>query len=211
MTELQAAPTAEAETQEIHFASRLKALHRKAYPEPNAPPHPDQGTARKALAQLRRGLANPHSPFVYEVLFSEDLAPPDAPSYALTAYVQAASLFGLYVQGLTPDKLPRMPAGLSNYRRHSLGTSGRLLRNKLGNGQESIDRRFNALIDSDPRDLFTRLRHLFRLFHSHDVPVNFRRLLNDLQRWHGSRPDALRKVRRQWAEDYWRPIGDANT
>lgn len=202
MTEPTTTPEAEAPKQALDLGRRLRSLHRKAHDDHS----PERGTARKALAQLRRGLTDADALPAYEVLFTERLVAEDVSPKDLKAAAQAASLYGLYVQGLTPKTVSQMPKSVSGFRRHSLGTSARLLRGKLGNGQDSLDRRFNALLDSDPRDLFVRLRHLFRLLHSHNIPVNFNRLLTDLQRWSGGNPDTFRAVRREWAEDYWRPI-----
>lgn len=187
------------------FDDRLQFLHKEAHKQ--NPPSSRRGEARKALAQLRRGLTDPDALPAAEVVYAWRLADDIVSGDQLTPYLHAASLFGLYVQGHTHLGLPAFDSRVQG-RYQSLGTSAQLLRIKLKNGAESLDRRFNALIDSRPDDLFVRLRHLFRLLHSHDVPVNFRNLLNDLQWWQD--PRRLRDVRRRWAEDYWRPIKPAN-
>lgn len=188
--------------QNTAFVEYLFLRHRQAYPEPGAT-SPEQGAARQALAVLRRGLADPfHDLSVFQALRA---APrDDVEKWELDAHLLTACLFALYVQGRSVAELPRTSSLTS--RRQSLGASARLLYDRLPVGQESLEKRFAALLDSRPEDLPVRLRHLMQLLRAHDVPVYFTRLLHDLRRWERD----ARTVRREWAQDYWRPAAPSD-
>lgn len=66
-------------------------------------------------------------------------------------------------------------------------------------GINSLDRRFQTLIDSDREQLPFRLRQVIRLADASKVQVNFTRLLLDILSW-----DAEAKyVQLRWARDYY--------
>jgi CRISPR system Cascade subunit CasB len=79
----------------------------------------------------------------------------------------------------------------------SLGAILRAVRQSRAS--ESIDRRFQALLDSDGENLPFRLRQAVRLAAASDESIDWRRLLNDLLNW--DHPD--RYVQLQWARDYF--------
>lgn len=69
---------------------------------------------------------------------------------------------------------------------------------RLGS-HESAQKRFVALLDSDPDDLPHRLRQAVSLARSKDVPIDWARLLTDLLHW----DDESRWVQYKWARAYW--------
>lgn len=89
----------------------------------------------------------------------------------------------------------------------NFGTSMLRLRRRTGN--ESIDRRMEILLDADfdvsaggrprPGELGFRLRQSVKLLAAHDIPISWRQLAKDLNRW--SHPD--RWVQRDWAREYF--------
>jgi CRISPR type I-E-associated protein CasB/Cse2 len=80
-----------------------------------------------------------------------------------------------------------------------LGASLRLLRNKLSIGQESLDLRFSALLNTPHEDLTVPLRNMIQRIATADqrIPIDFYRLLDDLLHWNTD------ETRRRWARDYW--------
>ncbi|NLX22434.1 MAG: type I-E CRISPR-associated protein Cse2/CasB [Phycisphaerae bacterium] len=79
----------------------------------------------------------------------------------------------------------------------NLGASFRRL--KDDSGGDGAERRFAVLLDSDQEDLPGRLRHAVTLLKSKDIPIDWRRLLYDLQYW----DHPTRFVQRHWARDFW--------
>lgn len=79
----------------------------------------------------------------------------------------------------------------------TLGTTLRMAR--LLRESESIDRRFQALIDSDLDQLRFRLRQIVRLIAASEQAIDWGQLLNDLLAW--NHPD--RYVQLRWARDYF--------
>ncbi len=79
----------------------------------------------------------------------------------------------------------------------SLGATLRSVRHMRAS--ESIDRRFQALLDSDIEQLQFRLRQAVRLIAASEQRIDWNRLLNDLLAW--SHPD--RYIQLRWARDYF--------
>ncbi|MDB5033326.1 MAG: CRISPR-associated protein Cse2 family [Chlorobi bacterium] len=138
---------------------------------------------RAALAKLRRGIADPAGPDVYATIGAS--IPGDLSNRDHDAYLLAACLFALH-----PTR-----------GKDSLGVSVRALRGRLSIGAESLDQRFAGVLNSDVEDLAIHLRHMIRLLASHEVAVNYPRLLQDICRWRNED----RIVQRRWARDYWSP------
>lgn len=66
-------------------------------------------------------------------------------------------------------------------------------------GRESFEKRFVALLDSHPDDVYPRLRAMVGLLRSGGIPIDWPRLLADIQGWgHESR-----YVQRRWARSFW--------
>lgn len=83
----------------------------------------------------------------------------------------------------------------------TLGTSFREMANQPGANEESIERRFHALLDSDYEDLPDRLRHAVSLLKAKNVAVNWAQLLTDLGKW----TLEWRPVHKDWSRDFWAP------
>ncbi|MFQ3684406.1 type I-E CRISPR-associated protein Cse2/CasB [Roseiflexus sp.] len=79
----------------------------------------------------------------------------------------------------------------------SLGTTLRSVRQIRAS--ESIDRRFQTLLDSDVEQLRFRLRQTVRLIAASEQRIDWNRLLNDLLAW--NHPD--RYIQLRWAKDYF--------
>mgnify|MGYP002652316414 CR=1 FL=1 len=156
-------------------------------------------TDRAALAELRRAAANPEHDFRDIRILGPQLA--DAP-LVFDAQRLIAGLFALYAPRFwqADDKL-RFPRFPENSRR-SFGASLRMLRNQLSAGQDSLDLRFGALLNTQGEDLTVPLRNLLTRLSTanHPVPVDFAQLLLDVVYWNSEG----RSVRRNWARDYWR-------
>lgn len=163
---------------------------------------------RANLAELRRAAANlGHDYRDYRIL-GDELAASDqvAEAQRLTA-----GLFALYAAKFWDAesrlRLPRFGEGA----RRSLGASLRRLRFQLGTGQDSLDLRFGALLDTPREDLAVPLRNLLQRLATAEkpVPVDFAQLLLDLVYWeydHPNRPS----TRRTWARDYWQPTPESS-
>jgi CRISPR type I-E-associated protein CasB/Cse2 len=138
---------------------------------------------RAALAKLRRAVASPVDGDVFAVLGD---ALGEVRDRDLDAHLFIACLFAIH---------PTRGSG------ESLGGSMHRLRLKLKLrvGADSLDGRFAAILNSDAEDLPGRLRHIIRLLASHDVTVDYPRLLHDMLRWGADD----RHVQRCWARDYW--------
>ena len=80
------------------------------------------------------------------------------------------------------------------------GTFGAALhRARATANAKGLDRRVEALLDSDSAQLAYRLGQAIRFLHSNRVPVNWQGLLEDLLQWeHPSR-----FVQKKWAKDYF--------
>lgn len=143
--------------------------------------------ARGALAQLRRGLGKPAGtaaetfrhvvPYLPERLTDEDR----------DAFFLIGSLFAEH-----PNQTPSGDGG------GRAATLGAVMR-RLGD-HESAEKRFVALLNCERARLDYHLRQAVRLAASHDVPVNWFGLLNDVLQWDSPN----RTVQLNWARDYWR-------
>ena len=138
---------------------------------------------RAALAELRRGLGEPPGtvapmyrhvvPWLPENRFLEDAA------------YTVASLFGFHsASGGTKS----VGGALANIRSTD-GTSR----------PESVERRFTTLLNAHEDDLPVHLRQSISLLKAHEIPIDWRRLIRDVQGW--GHPD--RYVQRRWARDFW--------
>jgi CRISPR system Cascade subunit CasB len=100
-----------------------------------------------------------------------------------------ASLFAYWHQGASGGEAP--PA-------HYLGESLAVLR-QLDSSNESLEKRFEALLNAHSQDLPTHLRHMIGLLRGKNIAVNWGQLLRDLRNW----DHAERFVQRQWARAFW--------
>ena len=138
---------------------------------------------RGALADLRRGLGEPPGtvasmyrhviPWIPQNQFLEDAA------------YTVASLFGLHPE--------------SGGTRSIGGALGAIRTNDGNAPPESIEQRFITLLNSHEDDLPVHLRQAISLLKTHDIPLDWRRLIRDIQGW--THPD--RYVQKRWARDFW--------
>lgn len=140
---------------------------------------------RGALAALRRGLGKPPGTapemFRYVVPWTSQLAVAEEDRFFLVA-----SLFALHPVSCDEG---------------NMGDVFRSIRIAAGGADvaESLEKRFVALLNAHREDLPNHLRHAVALARSHDVPINWVRLIRDLDHW--DHPD--RFIQRDWARQYW--------
>ena len=161
------------------------------------------GSARAALAKLRRALGKPPGtdpevyPYVTPYLPSGQYPGGDA------AYFLIASLFAAWHQA--GDACPTFHGTMG-------ATFLNLCRNEKGkvdpDAKSSVERRFVSLLNAHPDDLPARLRHAVSLAKSAGKPIDWDRLLKDIQPNRWSHPD--RYVQQQWARDFWPAMEDQN-
>lgn len=151
---------------------------------------------RAALAALRRGLgkrpgeASEMHRHVLPYLRGATRRQEDA------CYVVAA-LFGLYPSrnwrhGDGDDKLT------------NLGASLRLLTSE-NESDSSIERRFVALLNCRAEELPEHLRQIISLLKTKEAPVDWARLIRDINHWDSE----TRWVQREWSRAFWRADGTA--
>jgi CRISPR system Cascade subunit CasB len=95
------------------------------------------------------------------------------------AYI-VGSLFALHPE----------PGGNGN-----MGTAFAMVRER----NESLEKRFVALLNCHRDDLPNHLRQAVSLLKSKDVPINWRQLLKDILSW----DHEDRFVQQQWAREFW--------
>lgn len=144
---------------------------------------------RAMMASLRRGLGQTAGvvPEVSRVI-QRRLAP-DAPPWLESAYYLIAPLFAFHsTEGGT-------------------GNVGNHFRALCAPGEEpptNVERRFTALLASDPDDLDDVLRQAVSLLKSKDVPVNWHELLRDVQEWKHPNEERRVRVQKKWSRAFWR-------
>ena len=143
---------------------------------------------RAALAQLRRGLGKPPGTVAAMHRYVVPWLPKNAPGHAQDSHYLIASLYALH-----PRHSPDM---------RSLGQSLRRL--AAGEGGDSTERRFTALLNAHADALPDHLRHAVALARSSDVPINYSELLEATQYWTADK----RPIQRRWARDFWQSVAN---
>lgn len=154
----------------------------------------------RARAVLRRSLAfdpgahPPAYPYVERFLADDDS------SWRRQVHYLVAALWAMHWKdGRAGPALTLAQA----FARHALQHHDR---DQLDKGGSSTERRFVALLDSDPEQLPHRLRQAVALLK--DETIDFDPLLTDLLYWQASRKPTQQK----WAREYYRePRPDADT
>ena len=82
----------------------------------------------------------------------------------------------------------------------SFGRVCRVLKQKLGDGSDGLDRRFQALLNADGAEVYRYIEMLAPLLRQHQVHCDWAKLLEDLGWWDYEDE----KVRLQWARDYYK-------
>jgi len=142
---------------------------------------------RGALADLRRGLGKPPGTALEMHRHVVPFLPQGKP-WTEAAYYLTAALFAYWHQG-KDEVAPNPPA--------NLGAS--LARMATGDNEDSLDRRFTALLKSHREDLPHHLRQVVGLLKSNDIPVDWSQLLKDLLIWDHEE----QFVQRNWARSFW--------
>ncbi len=144
---------------------------------------------RGALAALRRGAGKTPGTVAETHRYVAWAAGRQKTRRRADCFYVVASLFALWHQGA---EKPGRGEG-------SFGRSLRELVAREPKGKEGVERRLAAMLAAHGEDLPVHLRHAVALLKGKDVPVDWRRLLEDLAWWDGDR----RLVQRRWAEDFW--------
>ena len=118
-----------------------------------------------------------------------------SPRWREDAYYLVAALFASHQMSWQHDK--DQSSGSTN-----LGAS--FARIAVGDSQEAVERRFTALLDAPLDDLYIHLRHAVSLLKARDAPVDWVRLLSDLNSWNHED----RWVQRNWARAFWGGIAE---
>ncbi|MEI7900613.1 MAG: type I-E CRISPR-associated protein Cse2/CasB [bacterium] len=141
---------------------------------------------RGALAELRRGLGKEPAIVVGSVRrHVQRFMPADASRSVQDAVVVVATLFASH-----PEFGVRDMGGVL----HAIDP-----KNETG----SVERRFMALLNADPEDLPTHLRHAVSLAKSKGVNLDWAQLLSDLIDLFGSQDWAVQRVHRKWSRSFW--------
>lgn len=148
--------------------------------------------ARRTLAHLRYSFVDGRRYQAYEAVFQRG-QPQDSEEAEI--WLLVGGLFALHPLNWKNDNGP-----------HSLGASLGRLRKKLDS--PAVDRRLTVLLAKDRHSLPHHLRQAVRLLSAHDVPVNYRQLLEDLVVLLGKyhRGDRASAVRLRWAQEYYLPV-----
>jgi CRISPR type I-E-associated protein CasB/Cse2 len=143
---------------------------------------------RAALAMLRRGLGRPPGTAVEMYRCMGPFVSEGVEQWHEASYFLVASLFAHWHHRSSTlgEEPPR-----------NMGASFAQLR--AGAESDSVEKRFIALLKSHRDDLPVHLRQAIGLLRSHDVPVNWRQLLRDLDAWNHED----RRVQRNWARAFW--------
>lgn len=147
-----------------------------------------------ALAALRRGLGKEPGTapemYPYVVPFLPDGSRPRQEM----AYYLVASLFAWHQKDWSGADAPGLGGSLARLRLKQ--AEDRNMSVELG---DSVERRFVALLNTGRNDLSDHLRQMIGLLRSSDIPVNWLRLLQDIQGWESP----SRRVQRRWASEFW--------
>jgi len=161
----------------------------------------EESRDRAKLAALRRGLGRPDGwdPQLASIV-NPRITDISNKKQEEICY-QVSALFGLH-----PVSWPRSD---DETERHANRTFGRSLhlyavdRAKEGGTLEDIkqplDRRMMALLDANSDDVFDHLRYAVSLLRGTEIPVDWGKLMMDLERW----DDPDRHVQRAWSRSWW--------
>lgn len=162
----------------------------------------DENRDRAKLASLRRGLGKPGG---WDSQLANVVNPRinDVRDDQATICYQVAALFGLH-----PVGWPRA-AGDATAERYPNRTFGRSLHlyalDKAKSGgtlddiKQPLDRRMMALLDANSDEVYDHLRYAVSLLRGTEIPVDWGKLMVDLDRW----DDPARPVQRAWSRAWW--------
>lgn len=151
---------------------------------------------RATLASLRRGMGQRPGSVLETSRIVEHMLDEDDPEYVRETLYIIAPLFAYH---------PASDDG--NRWQSNMGSHFRSLSGENEDPPANVERRFMALLASEPDDLPDTLRQAISLLKSKPVPVNWRNLFDDVQAWIDRRTEgeAKRKeVRLRWSSSFWR-------
>jgi len=138
---------------------------------------------RGALAALRRGLGQP--PGTVAEMYRYVVPHLPSLSNQETACYLIAPLFAMHTKS----------TNVGNLGDHMRACNP----SHDANREESLERRFTALLSTHPDDMPDYLRQAVSFLKSKDIPVNWNQLFWDLQNW----DDEDRRVQKKWANAFW--------
>lgn len=151
---------------------------------------------RGSLASLRRGLGQPPGAVVEVSRVVEHMLDEHDPPWTRDTLYVIAPLFAFH----------RSPH--EGKRDSNMGDHFRALVGENEEPPANVERRFMALLSSEPDDLPDTLRQAVSLLKSKPVPVNWRRLFDDVQAWlreGATGEEARQEIRLRWSRQFWRP------
>ncbi|MGI8405312.1 MAG: type I-E CRISPR-associated protein Cse2/CasB [Thermomicrobiales bacterium] len=161
----------------------------------------DENRDRAKLAALRRGLGkeNGWDPQLASIVNPRIGTIPDRQA---TICYHVAALFGLH-----PVGWKRGEDDSARYENRSFTQSLHLLARQqsqeggrsLDDIKQPLDRRAMALLNADSDDVFDHLRYAVSLLRGSEIPVDWGKLILDLDKW--DEPD--RAVQRRWSRAWW--------
>jgi CRISPR system Cascade subunit CasB len=151
---------------------------------------------RPAMAALQRGLGKPPGQALDMCRYVVPFLAVAVSRWREEVYYLVAALFAYWHQGR--DGLVTSPP-------INLGASWAQM--VTTDNEDSLDRRFAALLKSHPDDLPVHLRQAVGLLKSNDIAVNWQQLLKDLLNW--DHQDQF--VQRNWARSFWGRRTEAET
>ncbi|MGB3307355.1 MAG: type I-E CRISPR-associated protein Cse2/CasB [Thermomicrobiales bacterium] len=161
----------------------------------------DENRDRAKLAALRRGLGRPGGWDPQLASIVNPLITDVKSKQQEEICYQVSALFGLH-----PVSWPQSEDETERYANRTFGRSLHLYavdKAKEGGTLEDIklplDRRMMALLDANSDDVFDHLRYAVSLLRGTEIPVDWGRLMVDLERW----DDPDRHVQRAWSRAWW--------
>ena len=146
------------------------------------------GQNRGALASLRRGLGQPPGTVAEMYRYVEPFlgGMESGARFKERAFYLVAALFAYHPKSTDEG---------------NMGTH--LAKTRIDAGADALERRFTALLAAHPDDLPDYLRQAVSFLKSKEEPVNWLRLVQDLQNWE-KRDDPKYSVQKKWAREFWR-------
>jgi CRISPR system Cascade subunit CasB len=179
----------------------------------------DTPWSRAALAKLRRGIGKSpgETPEIWDITLadlSEELMGKDDgnPSRAEWAIHMALTFYALHRQGksMSMNAEPEKNDG-ANARGHSFGAAVGRLRKPDGSNEQTLKRRFDAVITAgDLREFSHHARGMIQILRAAEspIPFDYPKFARDLYRYQFA--DVKDRVVLSWGEDFWGSYGSAD-
>jgi CRISPR system Cascade subunit CasB len=150
-----------------------------------------EGNERGALASLRRGLGQTPGTVADMYRYVEPFLGQERSGLKESAFYLVAALFALHPESTNEGNM-----------------GAHLAKTRTESGEDALERRFTALLAAHPDDLPDYLRQAVSFLKSKDIPINWNRLIWDLQKWN----DEDRSIQKKWASFFWsnRQVPESN-